>query len=331
MASSLLSLQPYNYFFINLLYQPYIEMANHLIHIEDVASITASSINNTDNGDTTKEPDTEEPHSPVVNNNKVISQDDNDKVPGLAPAPLATTLLPQTAVMVLEATGPTDGNMLVDNAKDFAATIHLLKNQLDEAHERAYQAEDQLEELEQNKENKAPAGNHGVHHLCSNSSGSGYDLPEYASVCPAGFKDNHGQAQGFYIPDDDGHQVEPKFIRFVQGANPHTEGTQGQGFPLFIHHLYAPTNYKDADLPLAQMPIWFTTTLSHHNNMYNVVLRVALEHNNWGICTDLIHYHQAEDQIGVWEAQVEEATQWVEHMREEHIQAQYCLEAACAH
>jgi hypothetical protein len=71
---------------------------------------------------------------------------------------------------------------------------------------------------------------------------------------PHWFEDNHRQAQGFYIPDDNRHQVEPKFIRFVQGANPHAEGTQGQGFPLFIHHLYAPTDYEDTDLPWARCP-----------------------------------------------------------------------------
>jgi hypothetical protein len=43
MATSLVSPQPHNYFFINLLYQPYIEMANRLIRIEDVASIASST------------------------------------------------------------------------------------------------------------------------------------------------------------------------------------------------------------------------------------------------------------------------------------------------
>jgi hypothetical protein len=43
MATSLVSPQPHNYFFINLLYQPYIAMANRLIRIEDVASIASTT------------------------------------------------------------------------------------------------------------------------------------------------------------------------------------------------------------------------------------------------------------------------------------------------
>jgi hypothetical protein len=65
--------------------------------------------------------------------------------------------------------------------------------------------------------------------------------------------------------------------------------------------------------------------------MYNVVLRAALEHNNWGICADLIRYRQAEDQIGIWEARVEEAAQRVERAREERVQTRFRLEAARAH
>jgi hypothetical protein len=327
MASSLVSPQPHNYFFINLLYQPYIEMANRLIRIEDMASIATNSNDHVENeaDQPGKEPDITDPHrSPPL-----VSQDDDAEVPGLAPAPNAP-LSPRMAAMVLEAAGKTDGDMLVENAKDFAATIHHLKKWLDETQDQALQAEDRLEELEHNKENEPPACNHSTRRQRSHST-STYDLPEYASVCPAGFEDNTGQATGFYIPDNDGNQLEPKYIRFVQGANPHAEGTQGQGFPLFIHHLYAPADYETTDIPLAQMPIWFTAALSCHNNMYNIVLRAALEHNNWGICADLIRYRQAEDQIGIWEARVKEAAQRVERAREERVQAWYHLEAARAH
>jgi hypothetical protein len=90
MASSLLSLQPYNYFFINLLYQPYIEMANCLICIEDMATIAASTVENIEEGTemADKEPDITDPHrSPPV-----VSQDDDNEVPGLAPSPQVTTL-----------------------------------------------------------------------------------------------------------------------------------------------------------------------------------------------------------------------------------------------
>jgi hypothetical protein len=225
MASSLISPQPHNYFFINLLYQPYIEMANRLIRIEDMASIAADVTDHVNElvEQTEKEPDITDPHrSPPL-----VSQDDDDEVPGLAPAPGAP-LSPQTAAMVLEAAGKTDGDMLVENAKDFAATICQLKKRLDETQDRALQAEDRLEELERNKENEPPACNHSTRRQCSNST-STYDLPEYAGVCPAGFEDNSGQASGFYIPDDDGNQLEPKFIRFVQGANPHAE--LGVGWP----------------------------------------------------------------------------------------------------
>jgi hypothetical protein len=79
------------------------------------------------------------------------------------------------------------------------------------------------------------------------------------------------------------------------------------------------------------MPIWFTAALSRHNHMYNTVLLASLEHNNWGISADIIRYHNCEDQIGIWEARVEEAAQRVERAREERTSARYRLEAARAH
>jgi hypothetical protein len=328
MATSLVSPQPHNYFFINLLYQPYIEMANRLIRIEDVASIastTGDQLTERAPSPMETEPDITDPHRTPL----PVSQDDDDEVPGLAPAPGAP-LSPRTAAMVLEAAGKTDGDMLVKNAKDFAATIRQLKKRMDETQDRALEAESRLEELLSNKENEPPACKHTDRHQ-RNSSADTYDQPEYEGVCPVGFEENTGQATGFYIPDDDGNQQEPKFVRFVQGANPHAEGTRGQGFPIFLHHLYAPADYEETDLPMAQLPIWFTAALSRHSSMYNVVLRAALEHNNWGICADLIRYRQAEDQIGIWEARVEEASQRVERAREERVQTRFRLEAARAH
>jgi hypothetical protein len=328
MAVSLVSPQLHNYFFINLLYQPYIAMANRLIRIEDVASIaftSADQLTERAPSPAGTEPDITDPHRTPL----PVSQDDDEEVPGLAPAPGAP-LSPRTAAMVLEAAGKTDGDMLVKNAKDFAATIRQLKKRMDETQDRALEAEGRLEELLSNKENEPPACNHSNHRNRSSSTAT-YDQPEYEGVCPVGFEENTGQATGFYIPDDDGNQQEPKFVRFVQGANPHAEGTRGQGFPIFLHHLYAPADYEETDLPLAQLPIWFTAALSRHSSMYNVVLRAALEHNNWGICADLIRYRQAEDQIGIWEARVEEASQRVERAREERVQTRYRLEAARAH
>jgi hypothetical protein len=90
-------------------------------------------------------------------------------------------------------------------------------------------------------------------------------------------------------------------------------------------------DYTDTDLPLEQMPIWFTTTLSHHNHMYNTVLLASLEHNNWGVSAGIIRYRNCEDQISIWEACVKEATQCMERAREECTQACYRLEAVCAH
>jgi hypothetical protein len=215
MATSLVSPQPHNYFFINLLYQPYIEMANRLIRIEDVASIAST----TDDQVTERapspmetEPDITDPHRTPL----PVSQDDDDEVPGLAPAPGAP-LSPRTAAMVLEAAGKTDGDMLVKNAKDFAATIRQLKKRMDETQDRALEAENRLEELLSNKENEPPACNHSSHRDRSNSTAT-YDQPEYEGVCPVGFEENTGQAAGFYIPDDDGNQQEPKFVRFIPGS-----------------------------------------------------------------------------------------------------------------
>jgi hypothetical protein len=248
MATSLVSPQPHDYFIINLIYQPYIEMANRLIRIEDVASITTTTID-TGKGRASPvetEPDITDPHRTPL----PVSQDDDNEVPGLAPTPGAP-LSPRTAAMVLEAAGKTDGNMLVKNAKDFAATIRQLKKRMDETQDRALEAEHRLEELLSNKENEPPACKHSNHHPRSSST-STYDQPEYEGVCPTGFEENTGQATGFYIPDDDGNQQEPKFVRFVQGANPHAEGTRGQGFPIFIHHLYAPADYEETNLPMAQ-------------------------------------------------------------------------------
>jgi hypothetical protein len=85
MASSLVSPQPYNYFFINLLYQPHITMANRLIRIKDMAAIATSTSDHIEErtDPVEAEPDITDPHrSPPL-----VSQDDDDEVPGLAPAP----------------------------------------------------------------------------------------------------------------------------------------------------------------------------------------------------------------------------------------------------
>jgi hypothetical protein len=238
----------------------------------------------------------------------VIDEDtDSNDIPELVQAPLADTLSPRTAAMVLEATGPGDGQILLDNAKDLATTLHFLHQRLranltraDEAETRAFAAENRIEELEANKENKPPQGRRRRR---SNSSSSNNSDSTTVLVCPKGFEENHGQVTGFYIPDDDGTQIEPKFIQFVQGVGtPHAEGTQGRGFPVYRTNLFTPADYTEPNQPLKQMPIWFTAALSHHNHMYNTVLLASLEHNNWGISVDIIHYRNCEDQIGIWEA-----------------------------
>jgi hypothetical protein len=296
-----------NYFFINLLYQPHIAMANRLIRVEDLAAIVEASQQADDqinqheaarlqslNRDTPPETTT----VPLANG------DDDDDIPELVPAPLSVTLSPRTAAMVLEAAGPGDGNILLDNAKDLATTLRLLKARLDEsledarqanerasraanhaqdAEDRANEVEDKLEKLEKNKENEPPRGRRRRRNHSS-------DSEEETTVCPQGFEENRGQAEGFYIPNDDGESVEPKYVRFVQGANLHAEGTEGRGFPVYQFVLAARPDYEDTDLPLAQMPIWFTAALSRHNNMYNTVLQAALQHNNWGIYADIVRY-----------------------------------------
>jgi hypothetical protein len=222
----------------------------------------------------------------ITTNVPLANGEDNEDIPELVQGPLSITLSPRTAAMVLEAAGPGDGNILLDNAKDLAATLRLLKTRLDKSLEDARRAnecahraadhaqdaenwanevEDRLEELEKNKENEPPQGRRRRR---NSSSDSGED----AAVCPNGFEENKGQAEGFYIPNDDGESIEPKYVRFVQGGTLHAEGTEGKGFPVYQFALAANPDYEDTDLPLAQMPIWFTAALSRHNNMYNTIL-----------------------------------------------------------
>jgi hypothetical protein len=339
----------HNYFFLNLLYQPYFAMANHLIRVEDLAAIAATSQyadDQVDQYETTRLRHLNGDKSPDKTANVPLANgEDDEDIPELVPAPLSVTLSPRTAAMVLEAAGPGDGNILLDNAKDLATTLRLLKARLDEsledarqaneranraadhaqdAENRANEVEDRLEESEKNKENEPPRGRRRRRNHSS-------DSEEEATVCPQGFEENKGQAEGFYIPNDDGESIEPKYVRFVQGGTLHAEGTEGKGFPIYQFALAANPDYEDTDLPLAQMPIWFTAALSRHNNMYNTVLQAALQHNNWGICADIVRYRHTEDQIGIWEARAEEAAQRVERAREERTQARFRLEAARAH
>jgi hypothetical protein len=284
-------------------------MANRLICIEDIASIAQATVAaedallatlNTTAANTTAmaaEAMRASPETNVTINNDergdrmsdagnvamgevaadkepgVIDEDtDNDDIPELVQAPLADTLSPRTAAMVLEAAGPGDGQILLDNAKDLAATLRFLHQRLraslmraDDAERRANEAEDRVEEIERNKENEPPRGRRRRR---GSSSSSNHSDDTTVLVCPEGFEENRGQAAGFYIPDDDRTQIEPKFIRFVQGVGtPHAEGTQGQGFPVYRTNLFAPADYTDTKLPLEQMPIWFTAALSRHNHM----------------------------------------------------------------
>jgi hypothetical protein len=349
-------------FFHNLLHQPQIAMANRLIRIEDIASIAQATVAAEEALLTTLDTATANatamateamlasPETNVtIDNDKqgvrmsdtgnvamgeaavnkepgVIDEDtDSDDIPELVQAPLADTLSPRTAAMVLEAAGPGDSQILLDNAKDLTSTLRFLHQHLrasllraDDTERRANEAEDRVEELEKNKENKPPRGRRRRR----SSSNSNRSEDTAILVCPEGFEENHGQALGFYIPDDDGTQIEPKFIRFIQGVGtPHAEGTQGRGFPVYRTNLFAPADYSETDQPLEQMPIWFTATLSRHNHMYNTVLLASLEHNNWGISADIIRYRNCEEQIGIWKARVEEAAQRVERAHEEHTSA----------
>jgi hypothetical protein len=212
----------------------------------------------------------------------------------------------------------------LEDARRANERAHRATDHAQDAENRANEVEDRLEELEKNKENEPPRGRRRRRNSSS-------DSREDAAVCPNGFKENKGQAEGFYIPNDDGESIEPKYVRFMQGGTLHAEGTEGKGFPVYQFALAAKPDYEDTDLPLAQMPIWFTAALSRHNNMYNTILQAALQHNNWGICADIVRYRHTEDQIGIWEARAEEAAQRVERAREERTQARFRLEAARAH
>src|ERR1700730_17105813 len=204
------------------LYRSLTKMANRLIRIEDMPTIaTSSQITPIDPEDALTE------HSDILTNETYehdkygsIKEKGDDEASetydtsghALPPAP-GSGLSPQSAAMVLEIAGPGDGKILLDNAKDLAATIRLLKDHFDVAHERAQnaearaqdcenranEAEDRLEELERNKENEPPRGRRRGH---STSSSDSSTPPEYTVSCPAGFEENTGQARGFYIPDD---------------------------------------------------------------------------------------------------------------------------------
>jgi hypothetical protein len=300
---------------------------------------TNITINHDEQGNHIPDSGNVNPREPAVNKEpgQIDEDSDSDDIPGLVHAPIApfSTLSPRTAAMVLKMAGPDDGQILLANAKDLASTLRTLHRRLrdlmdktDSAEKRAIEAEDHLEEIERNKENEPPRGRRRRR----DSTNSSHSSTTNVAVRPPGFEENHGQALGFYIPDKEGDQIEPKYIRFVQGTgNPHVEGTEGQGCSMYRANLFAPPDFTETDLPLEQMPIWFTATLSRHNHMYNIVLQNALKHNNWGVCADIIHYRNCEDQIGIWEARVKEAAQRVERAREERTQARYHLEAARAH
>jgi hypothetical protein len=154
-------------FFHNLLHQPQIAMANRLIRIEDIASIAQAMVVaeeallatlNTATANAAAmaaEAMLASPETNVtIDNNEqgvrvldagnvamgeaavdkepgVIDEDmDSDDIPELVQAPLADTLSPCTAAMVLEAAGPGDGQILLDNAKDLAATLRFLHQRL---------------------------------------------------------------------------------------------------------------------------------------------------------------------------------------------------------
>src|ERR1700730_10771601 len=256
------------------LYQSLTEMANRLIRIEDMATITTSSqLTPVDPEDALTErsdilPNETYEHEAEGNVKERGDDESNETYDtsghALPPAP-GSGLSPRSAAMVLEIAGPGDGKILLDNAKDLAATIRLLKDCFDIAHEcaqdaeaqaqdcenRANEAEDRLEELERNKENEPPRGRRRGR---STSSSADSTPPEYTATCPQGFEENTGQARGFYIPDDNRVKIEPRYIRFIQGPNPHAEGTQGSGFPVYLFQLTSVADYNDTHLPLSQLP-----------------------------------------------------------------------------
>ncbi len=272
------------------------------------------------------------------------NDEDDGVVPKLTPPP-GVPLSPRTTAMVLDSA---NADLLAANAKDIAATIRRLQSRLEAETLRANDCEnwaqecsDKLEAIERNKENEAPqpfrpsrrprSASTSSSSSSNSSNGTGTTLPEYGDVCPANFEPNRGQVQGFHIPGPDGEVLEAKYIRFVQGANPHAEGTMGQGRPIYTMSLMAPADYNTPDVPYESLPPWFMSALSRHSTLYNTVLHAALKHNDWGVCADIIRYKQCEDQVGLWEARMEDAANRLERAREDRTQARFRLEAARAH
>jgi hypothetical protein len=322
--------QPHNYFFINLLYQPYIEMANRLIRVEDMASIAATttidSVERKGQSLSRRNPTSPTHTAPPYPSARTTTKKSQDWLQPQAPpsrhAPQQWSLRPLEKPMATCSSR---------TPKISPPPSTSSKSGWTQTQDRALKAENRLEELLSNKENEPPACNHSEPPPTQQQ--HRYLRPaRVRGRVPRRFRGEHRPRQpGSTSPMTTGTNRSPNLYDSSKGANPHAEGTRGQGFPIFLHHLYAPADYEDTDLPLAQLPIWFTATLSCHSSMYNVVLRAALEHNNWGICADLLRYRQAEDQIGIWEARVEEALQRVERAREERVQTRYRFEATRAH
>ena len=278
-------------FFHNLIHQSEVTMANMLIRVEDLANIVAANpdtdvveiaegsanqmlsspatnvtINNDAAGNRIEDDNVSLGTTAVDKQPQRDDEDDSgDDIPSLTTIPrplLRCPLSPRTAAMVLEIAHQGDGDTLLKNAKDLAATIRAMQQRIEIAEGRACDAEsevleleDKVEELEK-KENEPPRSRRRRRNEDSDGWADSPDDDEDVPACPAGFEFNTGQAEGFYIPDSDGRQIEPRYVKFVQSpGDPHAEGTQGQGFPFFQYKLFAPTDYTDCQ----DMRVWGQT------------------------------------------------------------------------
>jgi hypothetical protein len=196
-------------------------MANRLIRIEDMASITTTA------GSPKGPPAQLRPNPTSPTHTAPPYQ---SAIPGLAPAPGAP-LSPRTAAMVLEAAGKTDGDMLVKNAKDFAATIRQLKkrNGRDPRPGPRSREVDSTSCLATKRTSPRPAT---IPVATTAAAAPPPTTNQSTKACaPSDSRRTQAKQAGFYIPDDDGNQQEPKFVRFVQGANPHAEGNSRTRVP----------------------------------------------------------------------------------------------------
>ena len=147
--------------------------------------------------------------------------------------------------------------------------------------------------------------------------------------CPPGYKENWECFLNFTIPLDDGTEQFACFIKQlnngrVTGLHSGAKGEQ----EAWIIELYASPDYT-TDKPMEPLPSWLHHQLWGNWAAYTILKDAINDPDDWGLLTDVHHYHQYDQEHAYLVQKVELLEADIQTMHKSRHQCEEQLIAAC--